>query len=65
MPTYLVCGAEAKCPKCGNHRFSGPVELHPQDKVTCVNCGHVCTAGEAIEAGRLAAKVESQIIPHV
>jgi uncharacterized Zn finger protein len=58
MPIYLIRGAEAECPKCGNHRFSGPAELHRHDKVTCVNCGHVCTADEAIEAGRRAGRIE-------
>ena len=58
MTTYLIRGAEAQCPRCGHHRFSGPTELHPQDKVTCVNCGYVCTAAEAIEAGRSAREIE-------
>ena len=51
MLEYLICGANAQCPKCGKHRFSGPAELHLSDKVACVSCQHVCTAQEAIQAG--------------
>ena len=58
MPIYLIGGGEAQCPRCGRHRFSCPAELHSGDKVTCVNCGYVCTAAEAIEAGRSAGKIE-------
>jgi hypothetical protein len=45
-------------PQVRKSPLSGPGELQRHDDVTCVNCGHVCTADEAIAAGRLPGRVE-------
>lgn len=47
-------GGTTKCPKCGNHQFSGPADPRPSDKLVCTSpdCGYVTTVKEAQDAAR-------------
>ena len=49
MASYFIFGAVGQCPRCADHRFSGPAMLMPDSSVTCHMCGHVCTVEDAVE----------------
>jgi hypothetical protein len=51
MANYFLFGAIGQCPNCGDHRFSGPPLLAPDEDVTCHKCGHVCTVETAVATG--------------
>jgi hypothetical protein len=51
MPEYISPGGIGECPKCGNNRFSGPDVVQRDARITCVNCGAVCTVDDAVRAG--------------
>ena len=51
MPSYFIFGALGTCPSCGDHRFSGPMELAPDSALTCHRCGHACSAETAAQTG--------------
>jgi hypothetical protein len=49
MANYFIFGAVGQCPRCADHRFSGPATLTPDSSVTCHVCGHACTVEDAVE----------------
>ena len=46
----LIRGGRAKCPNCGEHRFSDATGNGPEAEITCLNCNHVTTVEEAEKA---------------
>jgi len=48
MASYFLFGAIGQCPQCGDHRFSGPPLLAPDQSVTCHKCGQTCTVEAAV-----------------
>src|SRR5580704_15023411 len=51
MPEYMIRAGIGECPKCGNNRFSGSAAIQPDTRISCVNCGAVCTVDDAVRAG--------------
>jgi len=47
----FIFGANAQCPKCGEHQFTWDGELHSDSRVTCDKCDYVTTVEEAEKAG--------------
>jgi len=58
MATYFIFGAVGQCPACGDHRFSGPAVLTPDDSVTCHKCGQTCSVADAVETAREAGTIK-------
>jgi transcription elongation factor Elf1 len=48
MANYFMFGAIGQCPRCADHRFSGPPLLTPEATVTCHKCGLVCSVELAV-----------------
>jgi hypothetical protein len=48
MANYFIFGAVAQCPRCKDHRFSGPATLSVDTTVACHKCGNICTAEVAV-----------------
>ena len=48
MASYFIFCAVGQCPRCADHRFSGPALLAPQTNVNCHKCGHVCNVEIAV-----------------
>ena len=46
----FILGGTPKCPHCGNHQFSSPRKTDPDEKITCISCGHVTTIKQALDA---------------
>lgn len=58
MPSYFIFGAVGTCPSCGDHRFSGPMELSADSALTCHRCGRTCSAEDAARRGLTSGKLK-------